>query len=280
MDSKKKESQWWEKSILLVEGCSPVSAGCKHCWSAAMTKRFHGAKGLTNNVGQFNGKIICREDRLHELMRKKPTVWTIWNDLFWGEKDGLGKMKEIPIEFVKQCIEVMRKCPQHTFLCLTKRIRRAKRMLESIKLPSNLVLGVTTENQEMADKRIPILLQIPAPVRFVSIEPVLSLIDLNRHFWSPVIETSEYVGEIVEYEPRQRPDWAIIGCESGPKRRECKLEWVRSIVEQCRQADVPVFVKQIPINGKVSHDMNKWPEDLRLRQFPEFNQLKAGGETT
>jgi protein gp37 len=66
-------------------------------------------------------------------------------------------------------------------------------------------------------------------------------------------------------------DWVIVGCESGPNRRPMRLEWAQHIVDQCAAAEVPCFVKQLPINGKVSHDMSEWPEGLRVRQWPEVN---------
>jgi protein gp37 len=115
----------------------------------------------------------------------------------------------------------------------------------------NVWLGVTAENQEMADQRIPILLQIPAAKRFVSIEPCLKKINIKGYL--------EYIEHL---------NWVIVGCESGPRRRPCKIEWVRSIVQQCKDTAVPVFVKQLSIDGKVSHDMNEWPADLRIREFP------------
>ncbi len=112
----------------------------------------------------------------------------------------------------------------------------------------NLWLGVTAENQAMADKRIPILLNIPAAKRFVSLEPMLENCKLS-------------IGNL------QLIDWVIVGCESGPGRRECKVEWMQSIVDQCREAGVKCFVKQVSIGGKVSHDPAEWPEGLRVREF-------------
>lgn len=142
---------------------------------------------------------------------------------------------------------------------------------------SNLWLGVTAENQEMADKRIPILLQIPAVVRFVSIEPCLEEILISAHYLPQLKYLLSggkpiYGNNVVVYEDgkfKQGIDWVIVGCESGQNRRECKIEWVRSIVEQCKAANVPVFVKQLSINGKVSRDMAEWPEDLRVREYPK-----------
>jgi len=129
----------------------------------------------------------------------------------------------------------------------------------------NLWLGVTCENQRTADERIPILLQIPAAVRFISFEPLLEDIDFNlierpNHFHSTPYGWLKYFGKQIH--------WIIIGCESGPKRRPCKLEWVRNIVSQCKAANVPVFIKQLNINGKVEHNIEKFPEDLRIREYP------------
>ena len=167
----------------------------------------------------------------------------------------------------------------------------------------NLWLGVTVENSKHLD-RVEQLLAIPAAVRFVSLEPLLEDIDIVRHLsptakiwrckkcgWTGhrdllgggclsiscpgkkciasngIVASNNDELEIAEHEPHL--DWVIVGAETGPGRRECKIEWVRAIVEQCQDAGVPCFVKQIEMNGKISHDMNEWPADLRVRQWPE-----------
>ena len=154
----------------------------------------------------------------------------------------------------------------------------------------NLYLGVSVENQKAADERIPILLQIPAAKRFISIEPCLGDINLEQVVQRCAGEKGcEYVGVAKIFNnPRKiggiccpncgknhtfvcdlmlgKISQIIIGCESGQKRRPCKIEWVRSIVQQCQAAGVKVFVKQLDINGRVSHDMNEWPEDLRIQE--------------
>lgn len=134
---------------------------------------------------------------------------------------------------------------------------------------SNCWIGCTTENQEMADKRIPELLKCSdlTPIRFLSIEPLLGPIDLS---WHIPIETDRddkwrYRSKFGE---STLISWAIVGCESGPHRRETKLEWVRDLRDQCKAAGVAFFCKQLEIDGKVTTDLEQFPEDLRIREFP------------
>ncbi len=280
--------KWWDKSITLVEGCSPVSAGCQHCWSAAMTHRFHGKQGLTNKAGKFNGKIVCRNDRLVEILkRKKPTKWTIWNDLFH---------ESVPYTFFTKAMCTVEQCKQHTFQVLTKRIKRMAWCFEDTPPPANLWLGVTAENQEMADKRIPILLQIPAAVRFVSIEPCLGPVDL-RLIEGHIVKTTRIENGKPCYrnlDTGGRLSQIIIGAESGPGARYCPIENIRSVVEQCKSAGVKCFIKQMHLWGvnwdnrlfetkqelllhlgevtpkmKLIKDISLFPADLQIREYPK-----------
>jgi protein gp37 len=150
--------------------------------------------------------------------------------------------------------------------------------------PDNVWLGTTVENQEMADHRIPELLKIPARVRFLSCEPLLGAVDL-RHVTSSTGEWLTITGRI---------DWVIVGGESGPGARPFNIDWARDIVKQCMAADVAPFVKQLgsmpvcdcsiavesfsanccyhfpnPIRDKKGGDINEFPDDLRIRQFPD-----------
>lgn len=142
-------------------------------------------------------------------------------------------------------------------------------------LPRNVWLGTSVENQAAADERIPQLAAVPARVRFLSVEPLLGPINLETFFYEPVDEGHEWFRKRAN-----RPDWVIIGGESGPNARPLKLAWVRDIVNQCRAAHVPVFVKQLGSvwakqNGarhKKGGDMGEWPTDLRVRE-----QVDAGG---
>lgn len=233
--------KWWDKSITLVDGCTPVSDGCDHCWAAGMAHRFQG--GLTTDEigGRFNGKIICREDRLERILkRKKPTRWVIWNDLFHPS---------VPVTFIDRIRYVIRDCPQHTFQILTKRPQRMWKYFYGYEPLPNLWLGVTIESPNYW-KRAKILQEIPAAIKFLSLEPLIAnLGDLDL----------------------RGIDWVIIGGESGPKARYCQNSWVVDIVNQCKAASVSVFVKQLHLNGKAKaiKDIDQFPPDLRIREFPK-----------
>ena len=160
--------------------------------------------------------------------------------------------------------------------------------------PANVWVGTSVENQAAAEARIPRLLEIPAAIRFLSVEPLLGAIDLH-------LGKSE--GVPTKSEPfRERADllhWVIVGGESGPGARGCDLEWIASLVDQCKAADVACFVKQLGRNpyldyspepaaaiarkhgvgplvaefirtsDKKGGDPAEWPEDLRIREFPK-----------
>ena len=129
-----------------------------------------------------------------------------------------------------------------------------------LKIPiENMMLGVTAENQEQVNKRIPILLQTPAAKRFVSIEPMLSAIDLTdidaeMAGHEEYIHINSLTGHHTDMgrpcNPVNKLDWILCGSESGPGRRECSEHWVRSLRDQCVEAKVPFFLKQLHRNGK------------------------------
>jgi protein gp37 len=162
--------------------------------------------------------------------------------------------EKVPGIFVNAMYDTIMNCPQHTFQIITKRPNRMFEwhtksiLIKNNPLP-NFWLGVTAEIQQFADERIPILLDIPAAVRFVSLEPLLEDI---------YIMSSDF----------KKLDWVIVGCESGTKRRECKIEWIESIVDQCAEAGFPCFVKAVAINGRVSKNPDEWPASVRVRQWP------------
>ena len=135
---------------------------------------------------------------------------------------------------------------------------------------SNVWLGVSICTQKEADEKIPILLQTSAAHRFVNLEPML------ENIWLPASSISKLsTGGITSnggYSPgkylKTIIDWVLLGCESGPGRRPLKMEWAESIIRQCKAAEVPLFIKQLDIKGKVEKDLSKFPNDLKIRVHP------------
>lgn len=236
-------------------------------------------KGLTKN-GKWTGEIrtcldIGRRDILEQPLhlRNPRMIFPCF----------MGDLFNLPFEFIAKVFNKMFLAEQHTYQVLTKHPKRALEFMTNLlywcgfeRLP-NLWLGVSVENQKRADERIPILLQIPAAMRYVSFEPMVGKIQLIKspNEYLTKAEKTPLAMQVQQgyiCDVRQlvkQIHWVIIGCESGPKRRPCKLEWVRDLVRQCKAAGVAVFVKQLSINGKVSHNPAEWPEDLRLREWPK-----------
>ena len=216
--------------------------------------------GLTEGV-KWNGHIRLLEKNLDLPMRvKKPQVWAVWNDLFH---------EDVPFCFID---EVFTRCwahSQHTFLVLTKRPERMKKFFDTEKagICHNVWLGVTAENQQAADERIPVLLQTPAAVRFVSVEPMLSAVDIWRYLPQRESERVSFAIQQTMICPPRKLGWIICGGETGPGARPTEIEWIRDLKNQCVVANIPFFLKQMKINGKLV----KMPKlDGRTwSQFPE-----------
>ena len=266
-----------------VTGCTPASEGCQNCYARRMAKRLAGRCGYPKDE-PF--KVTLHEDRLGEPLRwKKPRRVFVCSmgDLFH---------EDVPRWMRFEVMDIILQAKQHTFLILTKRQANMKEFFEwyyskagrTIETIKNLWLGVTAENQARADERIPILLQIPAAVRFISVEPMLGPIRLQRD-WLMCPGGAEYghgmsltrvhAGGCCDRHPRIH--WVICGSESGPNHRKTKIEWIRDLREQCISANVPFFLKQMEINGR----MVKMPElDGKIwAQFPEvqYDGKKAAG---
>lgn len=266
--------EWTEETWNPVTGCTKCSPGCDNCYAETIAKRFWGDQPFSD--------VQCHEDRLN-----KPLHWRNPRKIFVCSMSDLFHPK-VPFEFVDKVFDTIEQCPQHICQILTK---RPEPMLEYFQkyesdieagisefcIGDNVWLGVSISTQK-EDEKIPILLQIPAAVRFVSLEPMLEDI-VNPHFlfgWQCLacggtnwreLHGQRWCDDCGNEMPPAL-DWLIIGCESGPKRRPCKLEWVKSLVEQCKAASVPVFVKQLSINGKVSHNPEEWPPWARKREYP------------
>jgi len=277
--------QWTDATWNPISGCSKVSPGCKNCYAERDWARLSRNPKLKNYFGRPFTEVRCHPERLEQPLRwKKPRKIFVnsMSDLFH---------EDVPFEFIHSVFTMMDRSRLHTFQVLTKRPERMNAYISSMKyehlcggrlgvaLPlRNVWLGVSIENQETADERIPILLDTPAAVRFLSLEPLLEPVNLEWEWFNKTI---------ADYDPVI--DWVIVGGESGPNARPCNIEWIRSIIAQCRAAGVPVFVKQLgavpcqfneggPRNqiprvfrnrlDRHGGDPAEWPEDLRIREFP------------
>ena len=178
-----------------------------------MAKRLH-AMGQANYANGF--EVTMHPHALqHPLKWKKPQVIFVnsMSDLFH---------EDVPLEFIRQIFDVMRQASWHTFQVLTKRAERLAELSPLLDWPDNVWMGVTVENADCAF-RIDYLRNVPATARFLSIEPLLSAVeDMNL----------------------DHIDWVIVGGESGPGARPIEEKWVRGILRQCRDANVPFFFKQ------------------------------------
>ena len=323
--------QWTQETWNPTTGCTRVSKGCDSCYAVRHTVRLAGQfekyRGLVNpGKKHFNGTVKIHEDRL-----EKPLHWKKPRRIFVNSMSDLFH-PDVPFDFVDKVWAVMALCPQHTFQVLTKRpermaeylrgvglgrstvqegheLRRDRilytvppgrkselgRIVEDLPWPlPNVWVGTSVEDQPAADERIPHLLRCPAGVRFLSCEPLIGPVDLASagYPWA----TGLFDVGSGEY---RRLHWIIVGGESGPNARPCNVQWIRSLLGQCRDAGVPVFIKQLGalpvvpaeechglqvsfiqhenvgdrvalrLSDKKGGRMSEWPEDLRIREFPE-----------
>ena len=263
----KSKIEWTDQTWNPTTGCSKVSEGCRNCYAEKRSARFASTPGkylgVTTN-GKFNGTLRLHDDVLDiPLRRRKPTMYFVnsMSDLFH---------EKVPFEFIDRVFAVMALTPQHTFQILTKRPERMAEYMgrdeiwegwrdhmpgadawqkreRQDRLPEpidgsfylpNVWLGTSVEDQKSADERVPHLLRCPAAVRFLSVEPLLGALNLEVLTFSKGIRGTCLIGA------PNAIDWVIAGGESGPGARPCDVEWIRSIIAQCKAADVPCFVKQ------------------------------------
>lgn len=228
--------EYVDKTWSPITGCTAVSAGCENCYARRMANRLRGRYGYPQDE-PF--KVTLHADRLDQ-----PLYWRKPRRIFVCSMGDLFH-KHVPSYFMNEVLVRCVRQSRHQFLLLTKRPERMLKCFSTMeKIHPNLWLGVSVENQETADERIPILLQIPAAVRFVSVEPMLGPVDINRDWHTPVI------------------DWVICGAETGPGARPMDIQWAYSLGDQCVDADVPFFFKKDSNGNRVLHGQlwEQYPE--------------------
>lgn len=308
--------EWTNKTWNPIRGCSRVSPGCggpNHqggCYAEKMAARFskpgqayHGLAERTPHGGRWTGVVRLIPEQLVAPIRwRKPAKIFVnsMSDLF---HEGLTD------DEIDQVFAVMALCPQHTFQILTKRSPRMRdhcadnygawagrvfphwariavqmwgtgfKEPQRLQFPlPNVWLGVSVEDQERANERIPDLLATPAAVRFLSCEPLLGPVDLEEiphpldkeiapcSSCGTKVNINALTGDIYCECSCDAPtlpalDWVICGGESGPRKRPTDTTWHRFLRDQCKANGVAFFEKQIDKVRPV-------PEDLQVREFP------------
>lgn len=224
--------EWADETWNPITGCTPTSEGCRNCYAEHMAKRLAGRFGYPKD-NPFG--VTFHPDRLSQ-----PHMWKKPRRIFVCS---MGDLFHERVKTVDGCkvLGAAIEAPHHTYIFLTKRpdIMKAAMtfFLNGDQPPNNWWLGVTAENQEQAEKRIPMLLQIPAAVRFVSVEPMLGEILLHD-------PERDGFGNPLEITTLSALDWLVVGGESGPGARPMHPGWVRSLRDQCQSTRVPFFFKQ------------------------------------
>jgi protein gp37 len=298
------EIEWTDFVWNPTRGCSRVSPGCGGaagqggCYAERQAYRFAGPGGPYEGLVRL-GKQGPRWTGVMRLILEKlsePLRWHKPRRIFVNSMSDLFH-EGLTNEEIAAVFGVMAACPQHTFQVLTKRAKRMREWFEWVASfegehgpppddvvaihASNLVdcdrvqrpwplpnvwLGVSVEDQQRADERIPELVQVPAAVRFLSVEPMLGPIELGVSI--------------------RKIGWVIVGGESGPGARWFELGWARHVVKQCRNVKVPCFVKQfgaksidelrpLKLNDRKGGEPSEWPAGEWPREFPVVSSVSA-----
>ena len=317
--------------------CEKVSPGCKFCYSSRLQPRF-GMPPFNEQRGDDSIETFLDVDRLVQVLKRRKPERIFWCDM----TDLFGSW--VPDAQIAACLGVMALTPHHTHLVLTKRsarrrdffalhggryesnlawwineacyaladrrdvtagIRLRERTPRVLPLP-NVWHGDSIENQEAADERVPLLLQTPAAVRFLSVEPLLGPVNLDPPHCQYCPDDLEELGHAEdgtpwcmrcdsempqgwwleplddEGKPLNGPaiNWVIVGGESGPKARPMNPQWARDIRDQCIAAGVPCFFKQwgeyasvSEVEGPGAH--YKFPDGRTVRRV---GKKRAGRE--
>ncbi len=243
-----------------VLGCTPISAGCEHCYARRLYKTF----------GKDFSQVTIYPEKLEHLLKwqpkppykrglgSKPLAFVVdMGDLFHDH---------VPDEFIQQAFDTMADRSDVDWLVLTKRAMRMRMLLMDWCSTENVWLGVSVENEDnlwRIGELMDTPLDVPATMRWISLEPMLGPIDLT----SVCCRDGDHLGtDLYNLGLDVGIDWVVIGAESGPKRRPFKKEWAWDVLDQCREAGIPVFLKQdsgrgpsVPLLDRQGREVKEWP---------------------
>ena len=234
---------WCDSTMNFWTGCTKVSPGCKNCYAENWAKasgRPHLWKGARERTKDWRGPPKWNREAFEAGIRQKVFTNSL-SDFFDNQADATWRAS---------AWHMIKSTPSLDWLILTKRPQNIADMLPpdwTLEGYPNVWLGVTAENQEEFNRRVPLLIGIPAVVHFISAEPLLGPIDMRE--WIHFIQ------------------WVIVGGESGTRnlRRDMDLAWAYDIKDQCARAGVPFFGKQL-------NKVQPLPDDLDLHGWPSVGR--------
>lgn len=251
------------------DGCELWTEKLHQCYAGVLTERYAGLNGWPASFNQpatFPYRLDAAEkwpDLTGTDRPNKPWLNGLPRQIFLDDM-GDTFTESLPIDWLAEHSFRMGATP-HTYMVLTKRPRRAVKFadLMGAALPTNFYFGTSVTTQATV-KRAADLVQIATNPLFLSVEPLLE----------PVT---------IPLSVLQRYRLVIIGGESGNDARPCNFQWIQSLIEQCRNAGIGIFVKQLGANvyngprpenyGKKGGDWTKWPKEFRIREFPDPRRL-------
>ena len=235
--------EWTEETWNPSVGCTKISPGCIHCYAEVMAKRL---QAMGRPEYQHGFKFTMLPQRLEQPLKiKRPTLFFVnsMSDLFH---------EEMPFDFIDKVFATIISTPQHKYQILTKRSGRMLEYFRTRLVPPNVMLGATVEDREYGLPRIDDIRRlVKAPIRFLSIEPLLEdlgLVDLANI------------------------DWVIVGGESGPRARPMHPEWAVCIRDQCVRQGIPFYFKQWGAWGC------RWREAFEKEEWTYLRRKKVGSD--
>jgi protein gp37 len=267
--------EWTDHTFNPWRGCTKVSPGCAHCYAETLSQRNPKVLG---EWGPGKPRVLVSDEMWKQPLKWNREAGAVSHEAEWSSDDRPPHPRrprvfcasladwlddEVPIEWLADLMELIVRTPNLDWLLLTKRPQNWRARIEAVAghilnihgsetsamvwawkegfAPPNVWIGATVEDQTRADERIPLLLSIPAKVRFLSCEPLLGPVDLSVLLYVQRIDMAQ--------QPVWRPEnrgihWVICGGESGTHARAMHPEWARSLRDQCSAACVPFFFKQ------------------------------------